>query len=280
MLSYLPRPTPYGLLHIYYLKGRVKESAMTIPSGFIGNWEEEGESFLFFHKPADAWISRLLADQDQLELVDRFQMTYEEWQGAEILPFQVGRLQVIPSWYTVMGPSAGKYLRLDPGVVFGTGTHPTTRHCLEALQRVFEEHAINRVLDLGTGTGLLALASAALGARRVVAVDLNHLAVQTARRNVRYNEMAERILVVRGNAKNFIDLSCDLMVSNIHHEVMRQLVESPGFQHPKYFILSGLLRSQAKEIVSCLKRRSAVIVDQWEQDTVWHTIYGHTGNVT
>jgi len=279
MLSYLPQPAPYGLLHIYYLKGRVRQSAMTIPSGFIGNWEEEGESFLFFHKPADAWISRLLAEQDQLEYMDRFQMTYEEWQGAEILPFQVGRLQVIPSWYTVIGPSVGKYLRLDPGVVFGTGTHPTTRHCLEALQRAFEEHVINRVLDLGTGTGLLALASAALGARQVVAVDLNHLAVQTARRNVQYNEMAERILVVRGNAKNFMDLSCDLMVSNIHNEVMRQLIESPGFQHPKHFILSGLLRSQAKEIVSCLKRRSAVIVDQWEQDTVWHTIYGHTGNV-
>ena len=173
----------------------------------------------------------------------------------------------------------GQYLRLDPGVVFGTGTHPTTRHCLEALQKVFKDHAVARVLDVGTGTGLLALASAVLGARQVVAVDLNHLAVKTARSNVMHNQLDGRILVVRGNAKNFMDLSCDLMVSNIHYAVMRQLVESPGFQQPKRFILSGLLRSQAKEIASCLKKQSAVIVDQWEQDAAWFTIYGHTGNI-
>ena len=279
MISVLPQPAPYDLLHIYYLKGRVDESALTAPAGFIGNWEEEGESFLFFHQAADEWIDRLLAAQDQLELMDRFQMTYEEWQGGEIQPYAVGGLQIIPAWYTVMGPATGRYLRLDPGVVFGTGTHPTTRHCLEALHRVFEAHAITRVTDVGTGTGLLALASVALGARQVVAVDLNHLAVQTARRNVLCNEMADRILVVRGNAKNFMDLSCDLMVSNIHYAVMRQLVESPGFQQPKRFILSGLLRSQAKEIASCLKKQSAVIVDQWEQDAAWFTIYGHTGNI-
>ena len=279
MLSVLPQPAPYDLLHIYYLQGRVNESAMTSPPGFIGNWEEEGESFLFFHQEAETWIARLLAEQDHLELVDQFQMTYEQWQGAEILPYQVGGLQIIPAWYTVIGPSIGQYLRLDPGVVFGTGTHPTSRHCLEALHRVFEDHAISRVLDVGTGTGLLALASAALGARQVVAVDLNHLAVKTARCNVMHNKLDERILVVRGNAKNFMDLSCDLMVSNIHYEVMRQLVETPGFHQPKHFILSGLLRSQAKEIISRLKKRSAHIVDQWEQDTVWFTIYGYTGDI-
>lgn len=274
MISYLPQPAPYDLLHIYYFKGRVDESDMTSPPGFIGNWEEEGESFLFFHQEADAWIARLLAKQDHLVLVDQFQMTYEQWQGAEILPYQVGGLQIIPAWYTVIGPSPDQYLRLDPGVVFGTGTHPTTRHCLEALHRVFEDHAVTRVLDVGTGTGLLALASAALGAQQVVAVDLNHLAVKTARDNVIHNRMGERILVVRGNAKNFMDLSCDLMVSNIHYDIMGQLIDASGFQRQKHFILSGLLRQQAEKIKSRLHRRGARILDQWDHDHVWFTFYG------
>jgi ribosomal protein L11 methyltransferase len=70
---------------------------------------------------------------------------------------------------------------MDPGVVFGTGTHPTTHDCLSALQLAFDRQAVTRVLDVGTGTGLLALAAAKMGRASRVAVDLNHLAAETAR---------------------------------------------------------------------------------------------------
>ena len=79
---------------------------------------------------------------------------------------------------------------LDPGLVFGTGTHPTTRDCLDALELAAGSKKFNTVLDLGTGTGLLALAAAKLGSKGVVAADLNLLAAKTAERNVKLNHLA------------------------------------------------------------------------------------------
>ena len=113
-----------------------------------------------------------------------------------------------------------------------------------------------------------------LGAERVVAVDLNGLAAATAGRNVRANGLSAAILVVQGDAKNFMDLPCDLMVSNIHYEIMRDLVAAPGFRDQKQFILSGLLRSQAREIENRLLQGPARILRKWDRDGIWYTFYG------
>ena len=275
MISLIPRPAPYERLHIYYFIGRVPEAAVCGAAHFIGNWEEDGESFLFFHQAVEDFIADLVNRLPFLELVDCYQMTYEQWQGAEIVPFQVGRLEIVPAWYTILGPPSPCCLRLDPGVVLAPDRshHPALPG---GDAKIFDCRTITRVLDLGTGSGLLALAAVALGARQVLAVDLNFLAARTARHNAAGNRMAQRILVVRGNATNFMDLSCELMVSNIHFDVMRRLIETPGFQRPKHFILSGLLRSQARDIASRLERMSAVVTDQWEQDAVWFTLAGYT----
>jgi ribosomal protein L11 methyltransferase len=265
---------PYRDLFIYYLEGRVQHpEVLQACSEFIGNWEEEGDSFLFFSLPAETVIKRLLADQPHLILKDNYQMPYKDWQGGDIQPFSVGCLQIVAPWHRPLPENKGRVLVLDPGVVFGTGNHTTTRDCLTAVQLAMEKLATYRVLDLGTGTGLLALAAAHLGATQVVAVDLNHLAVRTAWRNVGLNQMADRVLVVQGNAKNFMDLASDLVVSNIHYDIMRQLVEMPGFSTHRQYVLSGLLRSQAKQIENRL-RRCSTIIQKWEQDGIWYTYWG------
>jgi ribosomal protein L11 methyltransferase len=163
---------------------------------------------------------------------------------------------------------------LDPGVVFGTGTHPTTHDCLTALQWAFEYQVPQRVIDLGTGTGLLALAAVRLGATRVLAVDLNPLAVRTARRNAVLNRMTQRMLVVQGDAINFMDVPGDLVISNIHYEIMRHLVAAPGFTRCRQFVLSGLLRSQAREIEHVLHTQPVEIVRKLDRDGIWYTYYG------
>ncbi len=274
MSSSLPSQPPYEYLFIYYIEGRVADDPELTGPHFIGNWEEEGDSFLFFSRRADDRVDNVLSRQPQLVLSDRFEMTYEAWQGGALAPIQAGSLQVVPPWLAARTPAVGHRILLDPGVVFGAGTHPTTRDCLAAVQMAFQDRSVSRVLDLGTGTGLLALAAACLGGDQVVAVDLNLLAVETAMQNVRRNGRVGNILVVQGDAKNFMDLACDLMISNIHYDVMRHMVADPGFGKQKQFVLSGLLRSQAAEIEQCLCRRSAKILQKWEQDGTWFTYYG------
>lgn len=265
---------PYKDLFIYFIKGRLAPDPDLCGEHYIGNWEEEEDSFLFFKQSADALVDAVLARQPGLVLSDRFEMTYEEWQGGALAPLQAGALQVVPPWLASRTPAVGHRILLDPGVVFGTGTHPTTRDCLTAVQMAFKDQTASQVLDLGTGTGLLALAAARLGSDRVVAVDLNRLAVETAMENVRRNDMLDRILVVQGDAQNFMDLPCDLMVSNIHYAVMRHIVAAPGFKKQKQFVLSGLLRSQAGKIEKILLDRSAKILQKWEQDGTWFTFFG------
>jgi ribosomal protein L11 methyltransferase len=268
-----PQQPPYENLYIYYLKGCVAEDPDLDGENFIGNWEEEGDSFLFFRQAADVLVAQVLARQS-LTLSDRFEMTYDQWQGGALAPIQAGALQVVPPWLAEVTPAVGHRILLDPGVVFGSGTHPTTRDCLSAVQMAFRHHSVHRALDLGTGTGLLALAIARLGDCQVVAVDLNRLAVETAMQNVRRNHMAEQILVVQADANNFMDLPCDLVVSNIHYEVMRRIIAVPGFQKHKQFVLSGLLRSQARKIEQRLLQQSAKILRKWEREGTWYTFYG------
>ncbi|MBT8339619.1 MAG: methyltransferase domain-containing protein [Desulfatitalea sp.] len=265
---------PYRDLFIYYIKGRISGSPIFKDSDFIGNWEEAQDSFLFFRQPADERVRQLLRKQPHLSLQDQFQMSYEQWQGGTLAPCRIGAFHVVPPWHTQAATLTPKTIVLDPGVVFGTGAHPTTSDCLAALQLAFEVQPIATVIDIGTGTGLLALAAACLGAERVLAVDLNLLAVQTAQANVRHNQMTERILVAQGNAMNFMDISSDLMVSNIHYAVMRQLIAEPGFARHRRFILSGLLRSQARDIENQLLRLHVQIEHKWEQQGIWFTFYG------
>jgi ribosomal protein L11 methyltransferase len=269
-----PCQPPYHDLHIYYLKGRVPPGAITDTAAYIGNWEEEEDSFLFFTQCADPQVARVVEQYSHLTLCDHFQMSYNDWQGGALSPIRVGALQVVPVWHQDADGSKGERLLLDPGVVFGAGTHPTTQDCLEAIQLAFTRQSVADVIDLGTGTGLLALAAVKLGARRSVAVDLNRLAVETAMRNVRLNKMTDRIVVVQGDAKNFMDLSCDLMVSNIHYAVMQYIVSAPGFRAMKQFVLSGMLRSQASRIESRLQQSGAKILQKWERDGIWYTFHG------
>ena len=265
---------PYQELHIYYIQGRVRPSRILDGcAGFIGNWEEEGDSFLFFSLPAEGVVTALLTAQPRLAWLDTYQMSYDDWQGGAIRPLTVGRLHIAAPWHPLTVGDEDRTILLDPGVVFGTGTHATTQDCLTALQLAMDREPVRRVADLGTGTGLLALSAAHLGAREVVAVDLNHLAVRTARNNVGLNHMQARIVVVQGNAMNFMDLNADLMVSNIHYAVMRKLITTPGFFTHKQYVLSGLLRSQAKEIENLL-RRCSTILQKWERDGIWYTYWG------
>jgi ribosomal protein L11 methyltransferase len=205
-------------------------------------------------------------------------MSYEEWHGTLPAPFKVGSIRVAPPWTVFQRPMSEANgpieILLDPGVVFGTGAHPTTFDCLDALQKLYRHVKPESVLDIGTGTGLLALAAAGLGSRRILALDLNLLAVKTTRNNIRLNGWDDRILAFQGNAENFMDCPVDLLIANIHYDVMKSLLECKGFLQKQWFILSGLLRSEAKAVEKKLSRYPVRIIEAWCHNGIWHTFLG------
>ena len=269
---------PYKDLYIYYLQGHWDLDLKIFGDYFIGNWQDDEFSFLFFSRPSRKEVEKILIAKPALILLDEFYMTYDQWQGGEITPFKIGRFCITPPWQLpckeANSCSEELTIVLDPGVVFGTGTHITTHDCLEALELLFSREKVESVLDLGTGTGLLALAASLLGCRSAIAVDLNFLAASTALKNVRLNQLEDMILVVQGRAEDFIDSPSDLVIANIHYDVIKNLITSQDFLSKKLFILSGLLRSQARDLLFELSQQPVQIIKKWERNGIWHTFCG------
>ncbi len=121
------------------------------------------------------------------------------------------RLTVRPSWCP---PGGGTEIVVDPGLAFGTGTHATTRLCLVLLDLELARKTCDRMLDLGTGTGILAIAGAFLGARKVLAVDISPTAVEVAEQNVRDNNVTEIVEVSEGTIRS-VENKYDLVTANL-----------------------------------------------------------------
>lgn len=266
---------PYNDLHIYQLGGRITSQKEIPRKCFIGNWEEDQFSFLFFSEPAHQQIKKLIRNQPHLTYIDSYHMSYEQWQGTVSTCFDHGCFRIFPPWQADAARPQGKLsIILDPGLVFGTGTHPTTRDCLEAVELACRDQLPDMVVDLGTGTGLLALAAARLGCKFTLAVDLNMLAAKTAEKNVRLNRLGKKVAVVQGFAEDFIECPADLLIANIHYGVMRKLIAAKGFTTKKQFVLSGLLRGEAKQAKIDLERVPAKVLKSWTHEGIWHTFYG------
>lgn len=242
---------------------------------FLGNWIEQESSFLFFSFPADELVKSTLANNKHAKLIDMYEMTYEQWHGDKIEPYTIGNLLISPPWNkAAIENNRLKQMILDPGVVFGTGKHTTTEDCLAMLNNLLEKENISSVMDIGSGTGLLSVGAAMLGAKKVLACDFNFLAVKTTLNNVRLNSLEDKILVAQAKGEEFINLYSDIIVANIHYDVMKDIIEEKGFLEKKWFILSGLLRTQTKTILSSLEGKPVTIIEHRCPDGIWNTILG------
>ena len=191
----------------------------------------------------------------------------------------VGNFEVMPPWDPAVQqrpPDRGIHrILLDPGVVFGTGLHPTTRDCISAIQEAFHRKHHDVVVDIGTGTGILAIAASMMGSRVTMAVDINFLSVQTARKNIRLNRLNEKIIAIQGSAENIVDYPVDFMIANIHYDVMKKILNSDEFYQKKYFLLSGLLKSQAISVKDqLLQHYNVELIHTWDQNGIWFTFLG------
>lgn len=270
---------PYSELFIYHVLGRVEEEdEELLGDGFIGNWVEDDSSFLFFSVPSEWTVRDLLKKRAGLNLLDDYRFTYDEWQGGGLAPLKIGPFLIVSPWEETRRESSEIRIKLDPGVVFGTGLHPTTRDCLRALDYVRREDTFRYVLDLGTGTGILSIAAAYLGAERVVALDLNPLCVKTARKNVALNGLGKVIEVIEGDAGILGNESADLIVLNIHHEVISGFIETGGLGAAKWVIISGLMRSAGRQIRARLGDCGLCLVREWDHEMTWYTMIARNVN--
>jgi ribosomal protein L11 methyltransferase len=127
------------------------------------------------------------------------------------------------------------------------------------------------VLDLGTGTGLLAIAAIRLGSPQGLAVEINHLAAKTALRNVHLNRLFDQLLIIQGRAEDFLFNGVELLMANIHFDIMQRLIQSEGFLSKNWFILSGLMRSEAREVERMIAPKPLTVIKRWTHDDIWHT---------
>lgn len=271
-----PLLRPDTNLFIYYIEGEFSSEKTIHEKTFIGNWVEDNFSFLFFTAPAKSLVLKLLKDLPHLALLDEYEMTYAQWQGGEIKPVRVGRFLLNPTWIKASPAEHEISITLDSGVVFGNGAHATTQACLEAIDIACTGTKPETMLDLGCGTGILALAGAKLGCKKVLAIDYNYLATQTTLLNVELNSLEEKIIVINGKAEEFTTGPSDLLVANIHYEIMKKIVQTESFLNHKWFVLSGLLKSESEQILSYLQSQPVLILKRWNQDGIWHTILGIT----
>ncbi|MEK3890674.1 50S ribosomal protein L11 methyltransferase [Bacillus sp. FSL K6-3431] len=156
---------------------------------------------------------------------------------------------IVPTWEEYE-PSTKEELiiELDPGMAFGTGTHPTTVMCIQALERTVKQDDF--VVDVGTGSGVLSIAAALLGASNVMALDLDEVAVKAARENVELNQLADQITVKKSDLLHGRAERADVVVANILAEVIMKLTEDAAKTVRKngYFITSGIIQQKKLEV--------------------------------
>ena len=173
----------------------------------------------------------------------------EDWSSswkAHFKPLKVGRrLLIAPTWEETTPAPDDILLRIDPGMAFGTGGHETTRLCLELLERIMDDLpilAVPDVLDLGTGSGILAMAAVKLGAGRVLALDIDPDAVEVARENIAVNGLEESI-ELGTTPLEAVDGEFDIILANILAEELVRLAPdlSRRLKMGGRVILSGIL---------------------------------------
>jgi len=193
----------------------------------------------------------------------------EDWANAwraYYKPVRAGqRLVVKPSWEEWSPGEGDLVIDMDPGMAFGCGTHATTSLCLRLLEVYV--HSGATVYDVGTGSGILAIAAAKLGAGRVVAVDLDEMACRIAAENIERNKVSGVVQVVHGNLLDLVGGQADLVVSNIIAGVIIGFAPdaSRALVRGGLFIASGIIRDRASDVCAAMKSAGLAIRERLEE---------------
>lgn len=257
------------------------------PSKPHGNWELIDES-LFDNMPEEvevkAWFS---PDTDLSGLAETLALLpevagfplgtlavrdasvqdenwWETWK-KHYKPIHLGQnLVVKPGWESYEAKEGELVIRMDPGMAFGTGSHETTQLCLELIEKVKPDE----LLDIGTGSGVLAIAAAKMGAKNITAVDIDPDAVRTAKENVRLNDLEGAITVKEGDLIKGIDQKFSCVAANILADVIIFLLPAlPAcLKENGLAILSGILDTRLSEVLEAADKLPFDVVETRKQN--------------
>jgi ribosomal protein L11 methyltransferase len=183
------------------------------------------------------------------------------------------RLVIKPPWEKYPEQKGEVIIEIDPGMAFGTGTHPSTQMCLKALEELIQSSPQPpSILDVGTGSGILAIASRKLGAKQVLAIDIDPLAIACARKNAVANNIDDRIEFRVGSLQGLRRVF-DIVVANLLPQELLSLAPSlPKRTSPRgAVIVSGLLREQKKEMALAFAELGLEVL-RYEESKGWACI--------
>ncbi|WP_308638835.1 50S ribosomal protein L11 methyltransferase [Paenibacillus silvisoli] len=222
--------------------------------------------------PGDYKITRALVDE-------------EDWANAwkqYFKPIRVSeRLTIKPTWEEYSPSPEERIIELDPGMAFGTGTHPTTALCLRTLETVIKGD--EEVIDVGTGSGILAIGAILLGARRVLALDLDPIAVTSATENTKLNKLENDIqihlsdllgVLKAGESESAVPLNVtvpvDVVVANILAEIILLFIDDvyAALKPGGTYIASGIFKNKEEAVEEGLQQAGFTIIDR-QRDQDW-----------
>lgn len=220
---------------------------------------EESLFYLGMIQPVPAPTYKQIADQNWMEA----------WK-QHYKPILIGqRLLILPAWLENPGPTRIP-IKIDPGMAFGTGTHPTTQLCLELMELHFDEKTADNqpstVIDVGCGSGILSIAALKLGASRVLGVDIDIESVKNSRENADVNEIGDELMLGQGSVTEVLNgqfefKTAPLVVANILAPVLIRLFDSglaDLIESNGEIILSGILTHQAESVIEAGRAQGLV----------------------
>lgn len=203
-------------------------------------------------------IGERLKEADINYTIDSLDCADEDWLNnwkQFFQPTPVGeKLLIRPTWRKNYDPQGRIVINLDPGLAFGTGTHETTSLCLGVLEKIVKKNTT--VLDVGCGSGILAIASLLLGAESAVGVDIDGLAVKTAIENAELNKVSDKFTAIEGSFTEKVEGKFDIVVANIVADAIMFLSEGvKGFmKEDSTYIMSGIIDTRVNEVIDSVSK--------------------------
>lgn len=206
---------------------------------------------------AVAFLSERYSSENIEHKIDTTGCIEEDWRNnwkQYFNPTPIGeKLLIRPSWRDDYDPQGRAVLNIDPGLAFGTGNHETTRLCLETIEKYLKEG--DTVLDVGCGSGILAIGALLLGAESAVGVDIDPIAVTTAEENAKINGVADKFTVLSGDLTEKVTGKYDLIAANIVADAIMLLSKGVKsfMKEDTVYIMSGIIDMREQEVVDALE---------------------------